>query len=403
MSNPSVLVVGGGASGLAAAISAARSGADVTILEANTRLGKKILATGNGRCNLTNTRLSLDAYNHSDFVAPVLARYSCDDIRAFFDSLGLLTYADEQGRVYPITNSANSVLNVLRLECKRLGVKERSDFEAVSVEGKSAGAPVEKGFAVTARGGEKVVADALVITVGGGSSILADKGYSEEKFMPILCPIKTETQLIRGLSGIRVKCVASILSADGGETVACETGELLFRDYGVSGIMVFDLSRFLVPHALLSIDFFPDTSAGELVDALCARRAAFPERTAESYFEGMLHSRLAEVVLRAAGIESNVLSEYLPSEKLAGLLKDFRLRVLGLGDAKQAQVTRGGVSVAEFDSRTMTSERDEGLFAAGEVLDIDGRCGGYNLHWAWASGLVAGMGAARFAAGHHHD
>jgi len=402
MSNPSVLIVGGGASGLAAAISAARSGADVTILEVNSRLGKKILATGNGRCNLSNTNLSPGAYNHPDFVATTLAQYSCDETRAFFGGLGLLTYADEQGRVYPITNSANSVLNVLRLECERLGVKGRTDFEVVSVERMPSETSPGNDFAVTARSGEKAAADALVITAGGGPSLFGRRGYAEEKYLPVLCPIETETRPIKGLSGIRTRCAASILSVTG-ETVARETGELLFRDYGVSGIMVFDLSRFLEPDASLSIDFFSDISVDELAGTLRARQTDFPERTAEAYFEGMLHPRIAHAVLRADGVEPNAPSASLSSERLADLLKDFRLRVLGPGDTKHAQVTRGGASIRQFDPRTMASKRDEGLFAAGEVLDIDGRCGGYNLHWAWASGLVAGTSAARFAVGHHRD
>jgi hypothetical protein len=195
-----------------------------------------------------------------------------------------------------------------------------------------------------------------------------------------------------------VKCAATLFGAGGfGEPIATERGELLFRDYGVSGIMVFDLSRFLEPGSVLSIDLVPDLDRAELQAMLTSRCALLGWRSAETFFDGMLQSRVAQAVMRAAGIDRTMQAADLPCERLASLLKDFRLKVTGRGDAQQAQVTRGGASVEEFDSTTLESRRIGGLFAAGEVLDIDGRCGGFNLHWAWASGIRAGQGAARAA------
>lgn len=401
MHKPRILVIGGGAAGLSAAIAAARLGVVVTILERGVRVGRKILVSGNGRCNLTNLAAAPWAYNHPDFVEPVLGTYPCEGIRGFFARMGLLTYADDEGRVYPVTNAAASVLDVLRLECAHLGVQERCGFEAACVSE----APGSTGFEVSSRGGETVRADAVVVTTGGrdaSGALLAGCGHGRVECVPVLVPIRTDAEVIRGLSGVRVSCAATLLArvdddGTGGEPVATERGELLFRDYGVSGIMVFDLSRSLEDGCAISIDFFPDVTRPEMRTMISERCAALGWRTAETFFAGMLHSRVARAVVRAARIDPKTPVAELPQARLAALLKDFRLQVVGRGDARQAQVTRGGASVEGFDPNTMGSRLVDGLFAAGEVLDVDGRCGGFNLHWAWASGIVAGEGAARSA------
>lgn len=392
-----MLIIGAGAAGLTAAISAARKGSVVTLVESGTRVGRKILASGNGRCNLTNLSTSPLAYNHPDFVEPILGMYPCEAIRSFFGAMGLLTAADDEGRVYPATNAASSVLDVLRLECTHLAVEVRCGFEAVRVtEALRSG-----GFEVFSQEGEALRAQVVVVTTGGGS-LLADLGHELVDTVPVLGPIRTDTARIRGLSGVRVRCAATLLVGveeddTGGDAVATECGELLFRDYGVSGIMIFDLSRYLVPKSVISIDFFPDVAPPELRTMISERCSALPWRTAETFLTGMLHDRVAHAVLRAAGIGLDMPVERLSQASLAEVLKDFRLRVVGMGDSGQAQVTRGGVSVAHFDPCTMASRLVDGLHAAGEVLDVDGRSGGFNLQWAWASGIVAGESAARTA------
>ncbi len=392
MPDPRVAVIGGGAAGLSAAVAAARLGLSVTLLEAGARVGRKILATGNGRCNLTNTSVSPPGYNHPGFVEPVLTALPPDAVRAFFGELGLLTYADGEGRVYPVTNTASSVLDVLRLECARLGVEERSGFEVARISAVRGAS----GLDVVASGGDRLHADAVVVATGGGLSLLADLGHASVACVPVLGPLKTEREPIRGLSGVRVRSAASLLV--GGTPAATERGELLFRDYGVSGIMVFDLSRFYEAGCVLSIDLFPESAPDDLRQMISERCTALSWRTADTFFEGMLHDRVAQAVLRAAHVAPTTPVPEVPCERLAALLKDFRLNVTGRGDAAQSQVTRGGASVSGFDANTLESRLVSGLFAAGEVLDVDGRCGGFNLHWAWASGILAGEGAARYAA-----
>ena len=274
MRQSSVMIIGGGAAGLSAAIASARLGVAVTLLEADARVGRKILASGNGRCNLTNLSILPQAYNQPEFVGSILGDYPCEEIRSFFGELGLLTRSDDEGRVYPLTNTAGSVLDVLRLECEHLGVDVRCGFEVVRVSEE----PESVDFVALSGDGETVRAHAVVVTTGGGS-LLADLGHPTVPTVPVLGPVKTDAEPIRGLSGVRVRCAATLLvgvdaNHTGGTAVATERGELLFRDYGVSGIMIFDLSRYIEEGCVISIDLFPDRPARAPYDDFRALRSA---------------------------------------------------------------------------------------------------------------------------------
>ncbi len=371
-----VAVIGGGAGGLCAAIAAGRAGADVVIFEQANRVGKKLLKTGNGRCNLSNARVSPEQYNRPDFVAPVLAGMPCDALLSFFGSLGLWTVTDEEGRVYPRSDTAASVLDVLRLGCEALGVEERCSAEIAAI------APQGHGFRLTARTGEKLFADRVIVATGGGTSLLRPLGHKMVPFSPILCPLKTDTESVRGLTGLRCACRAELIRR--GKSVYAEDGEILFRDFGVSGILALNLSRHALPGDTLSLDLLPELSLDALTERLAAQKAL---RQNADLFTGIFHRRLGEAIARRAKSDD--------AAELARIIKDYRLSVLGPGDTQHAQVTRGGADTAEFDPETLESRRVPGLYAVGEALDIDGACGGCNLHWAFASGLRAGGSAAR--------
>ena len=301
----------------------------------------------------------------------------CDALRSFFGSLGLWTVTDEEGRVYPRSDTAASVLDVLRLECEEMEVGERCSMEITGI------APQGHGFYLTARTGETFFVDRVIVAAGGGTSLLRPLGHKMIPFSPILCPLKTDTESVRGLTGLRCACRAELIRR--GKSVYTEEGEILFRDFGVSGILALNLSRHALPGDTLSLDLLPELSLEALAAKLSAQKAL---RGADAdLFTGIFHRRLGEAVTRRA--KSGETSE------LARIIKNYRLSVLGPGDTQHAQVTRGGADVSEFDSETMESRRVPGLYAIGEALDIDGACGGYNLHWAFASGLRAGRSAAR--------
>ena len=367
-----VVVVGGGAGGLCAAVAAGRVGAQVIILEKANRVGKKLLKTGNGRCNLSNRNVSAEGYNRPDFVAPLLDRTGCGELLDFFASLGLWTVADEQGRVYPVSDTAASVLDVLRLACASLGAEERCCAEVAAI------LPGKDGFTLRLREGGEFRADRVIVSAGGGTALLRPLGHEYVPFSPVLCPLKTDAEPIRGLSGLRVKCRAGLPAAG-----ATMDGELLFRDFGVSGILALDLSRYAAPGDVLSLDLLPDMPMEELTARLAAQARL---RGESELFTGIFHRRVGEAILRRTGSRE-------PSA-LAKTVKDYRLTVLGPGDVQNAQVTRGGADVKGFDPLTLESRRIPGLYCVGEALDVDGRCGGYNLHWAFASGLAAGRSAA---------
>lgn len=369
------VIVGGGAGGLCAAIAAAREGAQVTILEKANRVGKKLLKTGNGRCNLSNRSVGAEGYNRPDFVAPLLEKTGCGELLDFFASLGLWTVTDGEGRVYPVSDTAASVLDVLRLACASLGAEERCAAEVTAI------LPGKKGgFTVRLREGGELHADKVIVSAGGGTALLRPLGHEYIPFSLVLCPLKTDAEPIRGLSGLRVKCRAS-LPAKGADM----RGELLFRDFGISGILALDLSRFAEKGDILSLDLLPDIPLEELTSRLTSQ-AVLRESDAE-LFTGIFHRRLGEAILRR--------SPGRTPAALARTIKDYRLTVLGPGDVQNAQVTRGGACVDGFEALTLESRLVPGLYCIGEALDVDGRCGGYNLHWAFASGLAAGRSAAQ--------
>ena len=395
-----VIVIGGGASGIAAALSAAeREENEVLLLERQQRIGRKLLATGNGRCNLTNTGAALPRYHGADpaFAAPALRAYPPRAILDYFASLGLLTTEEYGGRVYPLSNSANSVLDVLRFELERRGVQQRCACPVQSV------ARERGGFAVTAEG-ERLHADKLILACGGaagaklggvmdGYQLAKALGHKRTALYPALVQVVTEPSYPRALKGVRVQARLQLLQ--NGSAVAESEGEVQFTDNGVSGPAVFDLSRAVSTGCAgqeLKLMLLPQDEE-TLRGLLLRRREALPSLPVGEIFTGMLHNRLGRMAVRYSGVDAAKPLEELDARELhalAAACRDFRLPVRGTEGFDHAQVTAGGLRTEEFDPETLESRLVLGLFACGELLDIDGDCGGFNLQWAWASGRLAG-------------
>ncbi len=393
-----VVVVGGGAAGLAAAISAARAGAAVTVVEAGKRVGQKILKTGNGRCNMTNANIQLTDYHNGAAVMPLLEEYPASRVLGFFGELGLLVTEEDEGRIYPFSNTANTVLDVLRDACKWNSVDVRCGQEVAQIDA------AQPGYRLTCTNKSTFDADNVIIATGGGTDLLSAFGHTVEPFSPVLCPLKTDTKPLKGLSGVRARVrVTAYADKDATDPRAVRYGEVLFRDYGLSGIVIFDMSREVGAGAVLSLDFLPQLSPSQCSNYFSAKYASLSARVNELFGRtpnftelmcGCFHTRINDAVVRAAGFKPSEPATAKTLPKIAATAKDFRLDVTGLAETNLAQVTRGGATPWEFDALTLESKLRPGIYAAGETLDIDGRCGGFNLHWAWASGIAAGTAAA---------
>lgn len=395
-----VAVVGGGASGIAAALTAAEvPGRHVILLERQQRIGRKLLATGNGRCNLSNQNASPEVYFGTDasFAKTALSRFTPSDTRAFFLKLGLLTVVEESGRIYPLSDSSNSVLDVLRFALDRAGVEQRCAFPVESVQ------PVGSGFRLIS-GDETFAADAVILACGGaagaklggvtdGYRLGKAVGHRRSALYPSLTRILTEPEYPRALKGIRVQ--ADLKLTRRGILLAESSGEVQFTETGISGPAGFDLSRaisFGGDGQLLHLRLLP-FSPDRIRALLNERLAAFPELEASELFTGMLHNRLGRTVVKSAGINGTTLLHQLTEEEIRAAVRqcaDFCLPVRGVDGFDAAQVTAGGLLTDSFRPETLESRLHPGLFACGELLDIDGPCGGYNLQWAWASGILAG-------------
>ena len=384
-----IAIIGGGASGIAAAITAAEAGARVTLFEAGKRIGHSILVSGSGRCNWSNSQVVPQDYNNPAFVGNAFAACPPQRVWDWFADLGLLWTEEAAGRLYPQANKASSVLDVLRFRLEELGVVVACENAVADVR------PVGPRWAVSLQGGRTEKFDAVLVACGGSiaRSMLPD-GYRFTKRAPRLCPIRTDRDMVKGLDGVRVKGGAALLR--GPEIVAKQSGEIQFRSFGVSGIAVFDLSRFAQVGDTIRLDLLPETSAPLIADNLIRRIKRFPDRSAEKQMAGMVLPVVAHAVLRKAGLNPAEPLTAGRSVDVARRLKRFEVQVERF-EEKSAQVTQGGVAVDQIDPATMQSLRDAGLYVMGEALDVDGPCGGYNLHWAWTCGLLAGAAAAREA------
>ncbi len=397
-----VAVIGGGASGMMAALTAAENKMNTVLLfERQQRVGRKLLATGNGRCNLSNTDLSIRNYHGSDpaFAEQALQGFGPEKTIDFFRKLGLLTVTEPGGRVYPLSDSANSVVDILRFACAEAGVEivASCPVRAIKKEGMK--------FFLSA-GEENFKADKVIIACGGlaggklggvkdGYDLLCSLGHSRTALMPALVQVTTDPEYPRALKGVRADAELELFSED--RHIKSARGELQFTEKGISGPVTFDISRAVASlgerKKTVCIDFLADYPRDEVLSMLRAKAAAYGTQACEELFTGLVHNRLGKMLLKYSGLRGGKTMAELKETELAGAAdaaKEFRLSIKGTEGFDNAQVTAGGIRTAEFDPRTLESRIVPGLFACGEVLDIDGDCGGYNLQWAWASGRLAG-------------
>lgn len=397
-----VAIIGGGAAGMMAALTAAEwTDSSVVLLERQSRLGRKLLATGNGRCNLSNLHCAPQHYHgrSPDFVRPALDAFGPEDTLAYFRQLGLLCRAEDSGRVYPLSDQANSVLDTLRLALDAFGVTVRTDCQVTAI------APQSSGFLLTTSAGT-LFADKVIVTAGGAASpklggtrdgyqLLRSLGHRCTKLYPSLVQLRTDTTYTRALKGVRAE--AAVTLKNGQAVVAQQRGEVQFTDYGVSGPVIFELSRAAVTEEgplTLSLDLVESLSQSELVELLAEKQLLLPGLTLENLLTGVLHNRLGRTVLRYSGRKLTQSVSELSRRDLAHIArscKAFQLEVTGNQGLEHAQVTAGGLRTDQFYPETLESRCCPGLYAAGEVLDVDGDCGGFNLQWAWSSGRLAGF------------
>lgn len=396
-----IAVIGGGASGLIAAIAAAENkNNQITVYESGDRVGRKILATGNGRCNMTNIHADVENYHGKNpkFILGARNKFWVNETLDFFSDLGIEANVEEDGKVYPYSNQASAVLDVLRFKIDELdNIKIINSFEVKSVS------KVKECFNVISYDGRKEKADKIIVATGGkaapnlgskgvGYEILKSFGHKITTLSPSLVQIKTETDVVKKLKGIKLDAEVSL-----GDNR--EFGEVLFTEYGLSGPAVFSLSSRLADNKVISLDIMSKYSYEQLYERILQRIALRPKITLENFFVGMFNKRVGQALVKSVGIEP--LSRYAVTlnekeiSRICSAIKKWDFKVTGTMSWNNAQVTKGGASTDEFNPNTMESKLVNGLFASGEVLDIDGDCGGYNLQWAWSSGYLAGINAGK--------
>ncbi len=388
-----IAIIGGGASGMMAALTASARG-QVTLLERNPRLGKKLALTGNGRCNLTNVNMAPEHYHGGrDFAAAVIARFGPGETLSYFRRLGLLTVKEPSGRVYPHSDQAGSVVDVLRLAVAAAGVEIRTDFEVSRVD---AG---PSGFVLRSKD-NSLRAHKLIVACGGaagtraggvglGYDILSSLGHSVTPLRPALVQLKTENSFTRPLKGVRAD--AGVRVTDRGAIAAESAGEVQFTEYGLSGPAIFEVSREAAAGSQVHLDLLREVSPRELRELIMSRVSS--PVTLENLLTGLLHNKLGRTVLTSCGLSLTAPASSLRDgdvELILRRIKDTVINVTGNLGFDGAQVTAGGADTREFRPETLESRIVPGLYACGEVLDVDGDCGGYNLQWAWSSGHLAG-------------
>lgn len=397
-------IIGAGASGMAAALAAAENpNVSVILMERQARVGRKLQATGNGRCNLSNAHAAVWAYHgqQPEFTEPALEAFGPGDTMFWFQNLGLYTVTEESGKIYPYSDQANSVVDVLRLNLNKPNVTLKLGFEAEKIQ------KTQEGFSVFGQE-ETVFCNKLIVACGGlagsklggtmaGYKLLAKVGHKSTRLRPSLVQIKTDWGAIGALKGVRANAHVQILRD--GNLFRESVGEIQLTEQGISGPVVFEISRDVCygPGRWTALlDFIPDLTY-ELVLAEVNRRRE-TDLPMEDLLTGILHNRLGRVLVKTAGVKGKEFARQLSNQEAESVCRAVKGLEIVLTEPlgmESAQVTAGGVLTENFDATTMQSRLVPGLYACGEVLDIDGDCGGFNLQWAWSSGRMAGLHAGK--------
>lgn len=397
-----LIVVGGGASGLMAGIAAARSGIAVTILDHQTEAGRKLLSTGNGKCNFTNRKQGSEYYRCSDpaFVLQVIEAFSERDTIRFFEELGILS-CEKNGYYYPRNGQASAIREALLAETDRLGIELRTDIGIRSIR------RTESGFYFDTKSGA-MTSQSCILAAGGKAApktgsdgsgfIYAGKlGHSVRTPLPALVPLVCDAKWLPLTAGVRAAAKVSLFID--GEKAASDTGEVQLTDYGISGIPVFQVSRF-ASEALSAeravtaqLDFLPELDEEEIAAWLEGQAKLYGDgKNLEELLSGLVHKKIAAMICEKKDRRYQASSV----RKIVRRLKQLRLPVIATRSFEQAQTTCGGIPLEELKPVTLESRLVPGLFFAGEMLDVDGMCGGYNLQWAWSSGVAAARGVGEY-------
>ena len=397
-----VIIIGGGAAGMCAAINIKlrdRS-ISVAILEQLSRVGKKLITTGNGRCNISNININIDRYHSENIAFAEFALQNYDNYYAadFFSEIGVVFTYDETGRAYPYSLQASSVVDAMRFSLEELGVDTFVDTTVLSYS------KTENFFNINTNNGD-FICESLVIATGlysGGNKlgsngsmlkILKNAGYKTVKTTPAIVQLKTETDVVKSLKGIKVNADVNLSINE--TAVRGEFGEVLFCDYGLSGPPIMQLSREIELQPgdkVITLDLMWEYTYANVCDILNFRATALRNRNLDEYLTGMLNKRVGQAVLKMCGLKLSDSVATLKNgdiKQIASIIKGMKFKVTGTTGFDNSQVTAGGLDTTQFNPQTMESERERGLYCIGEILDIDGDCGGFNLQWAWSSAICA--------------
>lgn len=406
--NNKIIVVGGGAAGMMAALSAKQNGGDVLILERNERVGKKLLATGNGRCNYTNKNLTINNYHGSNpkFAYSALTELNVDKTIEFFEKMGITPAVEDNGKVFPLSFQSSSMLDIFRYQIEEEEIELITEAHVQEIK-------KQNKFVVILKDKRTFECDKVIIATGGmalpssgsdgnGYTLCKKLGHTATEIFPGLVQLKLESPYLKQLDG--VKFVGKAEAYIDNRCILEDNGDILFTSYGISGPPILQLSRTILDYmnkgkdVNLKVSIINTKTKEELADYLINRFHNMANKTIELGLVGLINKRLILPILKETNIDKNknVLSLSKDEIKsLANILTSWVFKVIGSQSWGNAQVTAGGINTDEIDHKTMESKIVKGVFIVGELLDIDGDCGGFNLQWAWSSGYVAGLNAAK--------